>query len=115
LKICNPSYHKYMSFEILHTINNRALPDQMMMYKHALLLYKLYQFRTPTLEWIELQHSQILTTRQAHFEVCSPTLYTVGKNTLTHRLSILNRKIDLNWLNLSLESFKIKCKDRFLV
>jgi hypothetical protein len=115
LKICTPSYHKYMSFEILHKINNRALPDQMMMYKHALLLYKLYQFRTPTLEWIELQHSQILTTRQAHFEVCSPTLYTVGKNTLTHRLSILNRKIDLNWLNLSLESFKIKCKDRFLV
>ena len=115
LKMCTPSYHRFMSFEKLHKINNRALPDQMMVYKHALMLFKLYQFRTPTIEWIELQYSQILTSRQTHFEVCFPTLYTVGKNILTTRLSILNRKIELNWLNLSLDSFKIKCKEHFLV
>ena len=114
LKICTPTYHRYMSYETIHKINNRALPEQIMLYKHALLLFKLYQFHIPTLEWIELQHSQILTTRQSQFEVCSPTLYTVGKNTLTHRLSAINRKIDLSWLNLSIDSFKVKCKGLFL-
>ena len=114
LKICTPSYHRFMSYETLHKINNRALPDQMMLYKHALMLFKLYQFHTPTTEWIELQHSQILTTRQTQFEVCSPTLYAVGKNILTHRLTVLNRKIDLCWMNLSIDSFKVKCKERFL-
>jgi hypothetical protein len=103
-----------MSYETLHKINNRALPDQMMLYKHALMLFKLYQFRTPTIEWIELQHSQMLTTRQTQFEVCSPTLYVFGKNILTHRLTVLNRKIDLSWLNLAIDSFKVKCKSQFL-
>ena len=114
LKICTPSYHRFMSFDTLHKLNNRALPEQMMLYKHALVLFKIYQFHTPTLEWIELQHSQVLTSRQTHFEVCSPSIHTVGKNILTHRLSVLNKKIELNWLNLSFTSFKVRCKESFL-
>ena len=114
LKMSTPSYHRFMSFNLLHKLNNRALPEQMMVYKHALMLFKIYQFHTPTLEWIELQHSQVLTSRQTHFEVCSPSLHTVGKNILTHRLSVLNKKIELNWLNLSFNSFKVRCKESFL-
>jgi hypothetical protein len=33
-----------------------------------------------------------------------------GSNILLNRLRILNRKMNLNWFNLSLDSYKIKCK-----
>ena len=38
----------------------------------------------------------------------------VGINSLTNRFYYINNAIPLNWLNLSIESFKIKCKKTFL-
>ena len=38
----------------------------------------------------------------------------VGLNALTNRLANINGKIELAWLNLSYELFKIKCKKNFL-
>ena len=40
--------------------------------------------------------------------------YDVGKNILLNRLHVLNGKIDKNWINLSIDSYKIKCKELFL-
>ena len=40
--------------------------------------------------------------------------YKVGSNLLVNRLSALNNTIELAWLNLSLNSFKIKCKELLL-
>ena len=40
--------------------------------------------------------------------------YDVGKNVLLNRFCELNNMIDKNWLSLSLETFKIKCKSIFL-
>ena len=40
--------------------------------------------------------------------------YDVGKNILLNRLHILNDKIEKNWINLSIDSYKIKCKELFL-
>ena len=34
----------------------------------------------------------------------------IGNNILSNRLSILNNKIKLDWLNQSLQTFKINCK-----
>ena len=36
------------------------------------------------------------------------------RDKLTNRLTCLNNKIELDWLNLSLNSFKIHCKQKFL-
>ena len=41
--------------------------------------------------------------------------YDVGKNILLNRLHVLNDKIDKNWINLSLNSYKMKCKELFLM
>ena len=38
LKVCTPSYHDRMSYSELHSINSRATPEQMCLYKHSLLL-----------------------------------------------------------------------------
>ena len=40
--------------------------------------------------------------------------YDVGKNILLDRFCDLNNKIDKEWLNQSLNTFKIKCKALFL-
>ena len=40
--------------------------------------------------------------------------YEAGKNILLNRFTELNNMIDKNWLNYSLETFKIKCKSIFL-
>ena len=41
--------------------------------------------------------------------------YRIGANAFVNRIGILNAKIPLNWLSLSLESFKIKCKKIFFL
>ena len=38
----------------------------------------------------------------------------IGLNALANRLFILNNKIPLEWLNLSYNSFKVKCKESLL-
>ena len=40
--------------------------------------------------------------------------YDVGKNILLNRFCDLNDLIDKKWIELSMETFKIKCKDLFL-
>ena len=38
----------------------------------------------------------------------------IGLNTMANRLSILNGRIPLSWLNATLSTYKIKCKKLFL-
>ena len=38
----------------------------------------------------------------------------VGMNILSNRLTIINNKINLDWLNLSVDSYKVKCKRLFM-
>ena len=115
LKICTPNYNMYMSYNTLHSINKRAQPSQILLYKHAILLYKIYLFNIPHLEWVSLNFNQILTSRQTKFEIHNSPNYRVGNNILSNRLSVINKQIDLDWLNLGLDSFKIKCKSKFLL
>jgi hypothetical protein len=75
LKLCTPSYNKSMSYTTLHSINNRATPSQMMLYKHSIFLYKTPDQQQPPKEWIELNFTQILSSRQTHFEYLKNTLF----------------------------------------
>ena len=47
-------------------------------------------------------------------EIINSSRIKVGKNILPNRLGVLNNKIKLQWMNQSLETFKLKCKDLFL-
>ena len=33
-----------------------------------------------------------------------------GRNLLTNRSTVLNDKVEYDWLNLTIDSFKVKCK-----
>ena len=103
-----------MSYDLLHSINKRAQPDQILKYKLALMLFKLYRDKIPSREWLALNDEQTFTSRQTKFHVNSTSNYKVGYNTPTRRLTLINNKIELVWLNLSFDSYKIKCKNLFL-
>ena len=86
------------------------------LYKHALSLYKLTNEESPhSNEWVALNLNQIFTSRQSTFKIAKVNLRRVGLNALSNRLSTINEKIPLTWLNLSMETYKIKCKNLFLL
>ena len=102
------------SFINVHKNLNRATPDGILMFKHAVLLHKLFNNQTPTMEWADLHFKQTFNSRQTSFRVVRSSNFKIGNNILSNRLSILNNKIPLNDLNLSLNTFKCKYKQVFL-
>ena len=117
MKTCMYYPDGMISFENIHSMNKRAMPDSIMHYKAALQLHKLYNItRTnPSLDWISLNIDQILTTRQTVFQILKSNKTKVGLNILTNRFAqLLNGKIPLQWLLALLDTFKVKCKKKFL-
>ena len=104
----------FTSFIKIHEINKRALPENLLIYKHAIQLHKLYNSKSITNEWLHLNTNQVLTSRQTTFITHKTNTNKVGLNALANRLYILNGKIPLGWLNLSVNSFKTKCKIEIL-
>jgi hypothetical protein len=41
-----------MSYDLIHSINNRAQPTQILKYKVALKLFNIYRYKIPTYEWL---------------------------------------------------------------
>ena len=115
LKLCTTYYNDRTSFEDLHKLNQRATPTQIMQYKHSLLLYKLYNRKEPIQEWVNLNFQQTLSSRQTKFGITRSNNYKIGNNLLCNRLAIINNLIPLPWLNLSLSTYKTKCKELFLL
>ena len=104
-----------ISFENVHTMNKRAMPDSIMHYKAAIQLHKLYNAINPSMDWISLNVDQILTTRQTVFQILKSNKTKVGLNIPTNKFAqLLNGKIPLEWLLASLDTYKVKCKKLFL-
>ena len=114
LKICTPQYHDRMSYRELHSINNRATPDQMCLYKHSLLLYKLINLELPHLDWIDINFQQNFNNRSSYMNFFKTNRYKIGENIINNRLHIINAKIEYDWILWSFDSFKLKCKELFL-
>ena len=68
-----------------------------------------------TLEWVAINLNQILTSRQTTFKTNKNNKKKVGMNALANRFWVLNGKIPLAWFNMSFETFKVKCKNEFLL
>ena len=83
-------------------------------YKNALQLYKLFNEQVPYTEWCHLNFNVINTSRQQFFEIRRNNNLRIGKNTLCNKLHDLNGKIPLDWLNLTFDKYKIKCKNKLL-
>ena len=114
LKTCMYYSDHMISFVNIHKMNKRATPEAFMSYKTAIQLHKLYNRNEQSLNWISLNLSQILTTRQTVFLILKTNKTKVGLNILANRLSILNGLIPLSWLNDSINTFKVHCKNLFL-
>ena len=110
LKSSQRSPDMYESYIYVHKSCNRATPNQIITYKHAILLHKLYNVNFPQADWLDLNIHQIITSRQTKFKITKANKFLIGNNILTTRLSILNNKIEPNDLNLPLDSFKVKYK-----
>ena len=85
-----------------------------MKYKLSLQLYKTINNQFPTQDWIRLNINNINTTRQNKFCTHKTNRLKVGMNILSNRLGIINNVILLDWLNQSIDSFKVKTKKMFL-
>ena len=115
LKLCNNYYDPSISYINLHKKYNRALPNEFCNYKLCLLMYKLYNEKIPKKEWLNLNFQIVTTTRQRFFEVQNDSNFKVGNNIITNRLSCLNKKINLELLNLPLPLYKMLCKRMYLI
>ena len=114
LKFTTFNYDNMTSFDVLHYINQRATPKQITIYKHALLLHKTYNDTNLNNDWLSLFFNQQFNQREPCVKFFNNSNYKVGNNLLANRFTCLNGKIELNWLNLPYETFKIKCKKEFL-
>ena len=100
----------HVSFESLHRMSKRATPKKLMKYKLALCLHKIYNADFNSKEFIRLNVNQILTSRQEKYFFLKSNNIKVGINCLANRFYTLNGLIPLNWLNNTIETFKVKCK-----
>ena len=114
-KICTRSSDVWMlSFDNLHEMAGRATSDQFQKYKLALQLYRTFNLQVPTQDWVNVNINFRNTSRQIHFHTHKSNRLKIGMNMLSNRFFYLNGKIELDWFNLSFNSFKVKCKKLFL-
>ena len=114
IKVCVKFNVNDVSFARIHEIYKRSTPENYLLYKQALALYKLFWSNDLSTEFIHLNFNSILTTRQVHYISMKDNKRKVGQNALANRLYILNNRIPLSVLNKSLESsYKVYCKNEF--
>ena len=77
-------------------------------------IFKPYNATEHSFEWNSLNENQIINERQTQCLSHNSSQLKVGLNLISKRLFILNGKIPFAWLNLAIDSFKIKCKELFL-
>ena len=114
LKLSQPVTNQMQSYVDVHKECKRAQPEQMMLYKHAIMLHKLYNENFPEMDWLALNFQQTTTSRQTNFCIVKNNNFRIGNNILTNRISILNNKIELKDLNMSLPAFKVLYKSKLL-
>ena len=114
LKLCETQYDNMMGYERLHEIHKRGTPVKMMKYRLAIQLFKLYNSRTETQDWIDLNFQQNFNERMTKVQINDVSSLRIGRNSLMNRLNCINNTIDYSWLNKSIDTFKIQCKLTFL-
>ena len=88
LKVCMFKPDPMIFFIDLHKLNKRATPNQLLIYKHALLLFNVNNENQPSAKWLALNFNQILTSRQTDFQILKSNNYRVGLNITSNRLTV---------------------------
>ena len=79
-----------------------------MEYKHSILLHKVFKTHNLSKDWVELNSNEAITLRETFFNLVKSNKTKICNKILSTRLTILNKKVKLNDLNMSLDSFKVK-------
>ena len=114
LRIISNEMTIYHTHTEIHKMAKRALPDQMIQYKHALMMYKLFIHCTPDNEFVHLNFQANLNQRLQHHKFLKMQNYSVGNNILLNRMCSLNNTILKSMTDVSYLSYKLKCKELFL-
>ena len=93
---------------------DRALPDKMCQYRHAIFMFKLFRNMICENEFVQMNFQLYENERSSKLRFIRNQNYDVRKNILLNRFCDLNDLIDKKWIELSMETFKIKCKALFL-
>ena len=114
LRISTRNYDQMTSYNRLHSIANRATPEQICQYKHALLFHKIYNDKDQGRNWLALNFNQNFNNRNPTFITKDISKFKIGKNMASNRLKLINNKIKLKDLNDKMSAFKVKMKMIFL-
>ena len=104
----------FFSFDELHSMFNRATPVQWSFYQHSLQFYKSFNYHIPEQIWLELCDQISLSERTHYFRTFNNSKRRVGLNKFVNRLNFISQRINVNDLNLSLDTFKVKMKKEFI-
>ena len=83
-------------------------------HRMAIQLYKVYNGTMDSEDWMDLNFQQNFNQRMNTVQIIDKSRLRIGRNVLMNRLPILNNEINFDWLNLSLNSFKLKSKSLFM-
>jgi hypothetical protein len=114
LKVCLFNVSPFASHTEIHNITKRSPPENYSMYKHAILIHKLFNNCIPANEHLHLNFQLTDNERNDYLVFTRNQKYKVGNNILLNRFVHLNRTIKKDWLLLNIDVFKIKCKTLFL-
>ena len=114
LRIITNEINIYHTHTEIHQMTKRALPDQLIKYKHALMMHKLFRQCMPDIEFMHLNFQANLNQRLSHHTFVKTQNYTVGNNILLNRMQCLNNTITKAMTDESFTSYKLKCKELFL-
>ena len=68
----------------------------------------------PETDWVNLNLNAVITSRQTKFITNKANHVRVGMNSFPKRAWYINGKINLDWLSLLYNPYKVKCKKLFL-
>ena len=108
IRSCDKSLTIFHTDTQIHSTANRALPDQMLNYKHAISMYKLFNHCQPETEFVQINFQFNQNQKINHANFFSRQCYDTEKNILLNRLSHLNDKIEKSWLEQSIDTYKVK-------
>ena len=114
LKLLSNKTDLRTSYIQLHINEKRALPMEFAKYRLEIQLFKTYNGYCLNEDWQDMNSQQNFNARNEMFQINDVLNIKIGKNILCNRLTVLNRQIKLDWLNLSLTAFKLKAKSLFL-
>ena len=103
------------SFKELHCMFSRATPTQWADYSNAVQLYNVINSKKPKILYQNLQNNFFHNKRTDRFGFNPTNLHKIGLNKFQNRLKEITTHLSFKDLNLSKETFKLKCKREFIL